>query len=87
MRIWIFRTTDVDSKVLNHLQENMAMVFCGTAELFLRRALTEAVHEVGHLLGIGHCPQPTCVMHFSNSLYDTDRKGPTFCSRCQEFLP
>ena len=55
-----------------------------TAELFLRRALTE---EVGHLLGIGHCPQPTCVMHFSNSLYDTDRKGPTFCSRCQEFLP
>ena len=110
MRIWIFRTTDVDSKVLNHLQENLAMVFCCTviaarcaiislarlkagypgkpftAELFLRRALTEAVHEVGHLLGIGHCPQPTCVMHFSNSLYDTDRKGPTFCSRCQEFL-
>ena len=28
MRIWIFRTTDVDSKVLKHLQENLAMVFC-----------------------------------------------------------
>lgn len=58
-----------------------------TLELFLRRALTEAVHEVGHLLGLGHCPQPACVMHFSNSLYDTDRKQPRFCSRCQEVLP
>ena len=57
-----------------------------TVELFLRRALTEAVHEVGHLLGIGHCPQPACVMHFSNSLYDTDRKSPMFCGQCQEFL-
>ncbi len=58
-----------------------------TSELFLRRALTEAVHEVGHLVGLGHCPEPACVMHFSNSLYDTDRKQPRFCSRCQELLP
>ena len=49
-------------------------------------ALTEAVHEIGHLLGIGHCPEPTCVMHFSNSLYDTDRKSPMFCGQCEEFL-
>ena len=43
--------------------------------LFRERALTEAVHELGHTYGLGHCPVSTCVMHFSNSLHDTDLKG------------
>ncbi len=51
-----------------------------------RRAATEAVHEVGHTLGLGHCPDERCVMHFSNPLTDTDRKGPGFCLRCRERL-
>ena len=54
--------------------------------LFKERAITEAVHELGHLLGLGHCPDPACVMFFSNSLADTDRKGPGFCRRCREKL-
>jgi archaemetzincin len=49
--------------------------------LFLLRAVKEAVHEIGHTVGFGHCPDPRCVMHFSNSLADTDRKGPGFCGR------
>jgi archaemetzincin len=52
--------------------------------LFKARALKEAVHELGHLWGLGHCPDPGCVMFFSNSLADTDRKGPGFCERCRE---
>ena len=51
--------------------------------LFRERALKEAVHELGHLLGLGHCPNPACIMFFSNSLADTDRKGPGFCPRCR----
>jgi len=51
-------------------------------ELFKRRMITEAVHEVGHALGFGHCPDPRCVMYFSNTLADTDRKGSGFCRRC-----
>lgn len=51
--------------------------------LFERRVLTEAVHELGHTYGLGHCRNPGCVMFFSNSLTDTDRKGPDFCSRCK----
>jgi len=51
--------------------------------LFHKRTLTEAVHELGHTYGLGHCENPHCVMFFSNSLKDTDRKGPEFCPRCK----
>ena len=53
-------------------------------ELYLKRVLTEAVHEIGHTLGLTHCPNPHCVMHFSNSLQDTDKKGYRFCPSCWE---
>ncbi len=51
-------------------------------ELFRKRVLTEAVHELGHTFGLGHCEDPQCVMFFSNSLMETDRKGFEFCLRC-----
>jgi archaemetzincin len=51
-------------------------------ELFFRRAITEAVHELGHTYGLMHCHDPHCVMFFSNRLADTDRKGYKFCERC-----
>ena len=55
----------------------------GTDEtIFRARAVKEAVHELGHTRGLGHCAEPNCVMAFSNSLVDTDRKGKEFCSRC-----
>jgi archaemetzincin len=54
--------------------------------LFHMRVLTEAVHELGHTYGLGHCENPRCVMFFSNSLIDTDRKGSEFCQRCKNRL-
>jgi archaemetzincin len=51
-------------------------------ELFLERSVKEAVHEVGHTLGLGHCRRASCVMHFSNSIVDTDRKQSVFCDQC-----
>jgi len=50
--------------------------------LFSERAVKEAIHEVGHTLGLEHCRDSSCVMYFSNSILDTDRKRSTFCSRC-----
>lgn len=61
--------------------------FYGLAEdspLFRQRVLTEAVHELGHTWGLTHCPDPHCMMHFSNTLHDTDMKGAAFCRRCQD---
>jgi archaemetzincin len=51
--------------------------------LFLERATKEIVHEVGHTFGLGHCPNTKCVMHFSNSLADTDLKEAHFCNKCR----
>jgi len=51
--------------------------------LFLERATKEIVHELGHTFGLGHCPNNQCVMHFSNSLADTDLKKAYFCSMCR----
>jgi archaemetzincin len=55
--------------------------------LLQERALKEAVHEIGHTLGMPHCPDGSCVMHFSNSLMDTDYKRQYFCGHCQPQLP
>jgi len=47
------------------------------------RAVKEIVHELGHTFGLGHCPANRCVMHFSNSLADTDLKEAQFCTGCR----
>lgn len=53
---------------------------------FQARMLKEAVHELGHTLGLTHCSHASCVMHFSNTLADTDRKGADFCAVCRARL-
>lgn len=50
------------------------------------RAAKEAVHELGHTYGLGHCGHPGCVMSFSNSLAEADVKFREFCPRCRRQL-
>ena len=50
--------------------------------LFLERTLKEAVHEIGHTLGLMHCLRSSCVMYFSKSISDTDLKPSLFCGNC-----
>lgn len=53
--------------------------------LFHSRVTRESIHELGHVVGLPHC-QKRCVMRFSNSLEDTDRKPDAFCPDCVETL-
>lgn len=54
--------------------------------LFKDRILKEIIHELGHTLGMPHCDDAKCVMVFSNSIADVDRKGADFCKHCQKAL-
>lgn len=51
-------------------------------KIFFDRAIKEAIHEVGHATGLKHCKNQLCVMFFSHSISDTDRKRKEFCSTC-----
>jgi archaemetzincin len=55
-------------------------------ELYSERAKKEATHEIGHLLGLTHCGDRKCVMHFSNSILDTDYKSSFPCKLCNKKL-
>lgn len=54
----------------------------GEGKILEERISKEAVHEIGHVVGLEHCLNNNCVMYFSNSLLDTDRKTGWFCDDC-----
>ncbi len=56
------------------------------ADTYLGRVLKEVMHELGHVFGLDHCPNRRCVMAFSNSIMDTDRKEWRYCQACAERL-
>ncbi len=49
-----------------------------------QRLLKEAVHEIGHTLGLKHCYNARCAMYYSNSIFDTDNKHSQFCEACDK---
>ena len=51
-------------------------------DLFEERIVKEAIHEVGHMMGLLHCKNRGCVMTFSNTIGDVDKKTKNLCEMC-----
>jgi len=56
----------------------------GDDNVLFQRTLKEAVHDLGHALGLKHCFNSRCAMYFSNSIFDTDNKLSHFCDSCEK---
>ncbi|MEA3401120.1 MAG: archaemetzincin family Zn-dependent metalloprotease [Armatimonadota bacterium] len=50
--------------------------------LLLERGVKVFMHEIGHALGLRHCPDERCVMHFGATVMSVDRTPARFCDRC-----
>lgn len=53
------------------------------APLLAARLRKEAFHELGHVLGLLHCPDQRCVMRSSTNVEEIDLKGEEFCPECR----
>jgi len=51
-------------------------------ELLSQRLLKESLHELGHTVGLRHCPDYRCVMSSSHSVENIDLKLAQFCRSC-----
>ncbi|MFB0560505.1 MAG: archaemetzincin family Zn-dependent metalloprotease [Candidatus Lokiarchaeia archaeon] len=83
---FIFGQADIDGDVCIISTHRLRPEFYRQAhndKIFVNRATKESVHEIGHSFALKHCPNPSCVMFFSNHILDTDRKRKNFCEKCQ----
>lgn len=51
-------------------------------EVFLQRAVKEALHEAGHMFGLVHCAAGDCAMSLATGVRQIDRKQAGFCAAC-----
>jgi archaemetzincin len=54
--------------------------------LYYNRILKEAIHGIGHTMGLTHCSQEECIMHPSDNIRDIDSKQTVFCKICRCLL-
>jgi archaemetzincin len=83
---FVFGEADLDGSISAIYLPTLRQEFYGLKpdeSVFYQRLVKEAVHELGHSFGLDHCKNIKCVMHFSNSLSDTDIKTSRFCNVCK----
>lgn len=86
---FVFGEADPDSKVAVISIYRLKQEYYGLPEdelLFFERVYKEAIHELGHTMKLVHCTNPRCVMYFSQTMLDTDRKSKKMCDNCQRKL-
>lgn len=55
-------------------------------EQLKKRLISEAIHQVGLLRGLAHCPNNRCVMFYAASVAEIDKRGHGLCANCKKRL-
>ncbi|MDB5200390.1 MAG: putative archaelysin family metalloprotease precursor [Chitinophagaceae bacterium] len=56
-------------------------------KIFNQRLRNVIIHEVGHNLGLSHCPDDKCIMSKNNGNITTlDNSGNDYCNKCRNIL-
>jgi archaemetzincin len=54
--------------------------------LLYERLVKIILHETAHILGLIHCHESSCLMHFSLGLEQLDHLAPIFCRTCEKHI-
>jgi archaemetzincin len=52
----------------------------------LERTAKVALHELGHLFNLEHCPDTRCLMHYSGNLAELDDTPLDYCRYCATYF-
>jgi archaemetzincin len=55
-------------------------------ETYNHRVAKESIHELGHTFDLRHCRERNCIMHYSRTVQDVDRKSDQLCRYCKVLL-
>jgi archaemetzincin len=82
---FVFGHAQLDGPVAIMATARLRQTFYGMdadAGLEIMRARIEALHEVGHTLGLTHCLDRACAMSLATTVEHVDRKVDDYCSGC-----
>lgn len=83
---FVFGVADIRRKrivlSLYRLKRDVYLVNMVDIGKYKERVFKEIMHEIGHILGLKHCDDKSCVMSFSKTITEVDEKLPMFCRSC-----